>query len=187
MDRPVKKTNLLIIRGVSPIDFAVVSKSVDEKIKIEPAVMYTEMPKKFTSVDKWLPFSNLKCWYCDQLSVSYPKFIPMNLERCGAEDTCDVHGHFDEWNCAVRYVIKEFPAEQQWDALQAISLIESKFSGKHKEKIMPAPAKTLMKAYCGDRGITQKQWREKILALNNDYELSNFKITNYSASATYTT
>jgi hypothetical protein len=134
-----------------------------EKKVIEPVIPYTEMPKKFTGVDSWLKFSNLKCHWCDQLPSSYPKFIPMNLERDkDGEDICDICGHFDEWNCAVAWVEKFFPKDQQWDALKGICLIESKFSGKRREKIMPSPVKTLMKAYSGKDGLTPKQYSDLI-------------------------
>lgn len=186
MDQPLKKTNILILRGVYPKDFAPVDNIYEktnpdvDRSKIEPAIVYTDMPKKFTSVATWPRFSNLKCCECDQLPTSYPKFIPQNPEKDNAgEDICDVFGHFCEWNCAVRFAQKEFPKEQQPDILQYICLFESKFSGKRKEKIMPCPRKTEMKAYCGNNGITPKQWREKLDAINNDYSLTNYKLEHF--------
>ena len=183
---PIKRTNLLILRGVYPKDFAPVDSIYDksaveiEKKVIEPVVVYTEIPKKFTSVESWPQFSNLKCWSCDQLPTSYPKFIPMNPEKDkDGNDICDPYGHFDEWNCAARFVEKEFPREQQWDALQLICLIESRFSGKRREKIMPAPSKTLMKAYCGKAGITPKQYKEKIMQLNSEYDISSYRLEDF--------
>ena len=129
MDKLPKKTSLLILRGVyakdfSPID-SIYDKNSKREFKVEPDTVYTEMPKKFTDVESWPQFSNLKCWNCDQLPDSYPRFIPMNLESgIAGSDICDVYGHFDKWNCAVNHVIKEFPKDQQWDALRAISIIE---------------------------------------------------------------
>src|SRR5271170_3231805 len=105
MDKPPKKTNLLILRGVyikdfSPIDF-IYDKNSKRELKIESDTVYTEIPKKFISVATWPQFSNLKCWNCDQLPDSYPCFIPINLELDNkSNDICDVYGHFDNWNCA---------------------------------------------------------------------------------------
>lgn len=185
MDLPLKCTNLLILRGVFPKDFAPVDTIYNvvaetEKKVIEPSVVYTEIPRKFVSADTWIKFSNLKCWECDQMPTSYPKFIPTCPEKDkDGHDMCEPYGHFDEWNCAVRYVKKEFPTEQQPDALNLICLFESKFSDKRREKIMPSPSKTLMKAYCGQKGITPKQYKDKIAQLNSDYDLSSYKLTHF--------
>jgi hypothetical protein len=184
MDRPIKKTNLLILRGVSLKDFlsieSIFDKKTSECLKSEPVIVYTELPKKFLGMDTWPTFSNLKCWECDQLPISYPKFTPLNPEKDRIGNyICDIHGHFCEWNCVVSYVIKTFPKDQQWDILQYICLFESIFSGLKKEKIMPAPPKTLMKSYCGRDGITPKQWRDKLAQLNNDYSLTHYKLEHY--------
>lgn len=164
---PVKKSNLLILRGVYPKDFV---KRKPTVTLTQPVQVYSKMPAIFTSTKDWPQFSNLKCWSCDQLPVSYPKFIPLNPSYGpNYGHICDVFGHFCEWNCAVRYAVREFPREQHWDILESICLFESKFSGKKKEKIMEAPSKTCMKQYCGDDGITAQEYREKIMALNEDY------------------
>jgi len=178
------RSNLLILRGVYPQDFNHrAEKPHHSSSRLEILPVYTEIPTRFVSTGDWLRFSNLKCWSCDSLPVSYPKFIPINLEKNrDGEDVCDVHGHFCEWNCAVRYVITEFPKEQQWDALQAICLFESKFSGKRREKIVPAPSKTCMKQYCGNGGISQKQYKDKIVQLNQDYDLSLYKLCHFTES-----
>lgn len=187
MDQPIKRTNLLTLRGVYPKDFASdpiydkVGPDVEKKIA-EPVVVYTELPKKFTSVDTWPKFSNLKCWECDLLPTSYPRFIPMDPEMDkDGNDTCTPYGHFHKWNCAVRYVMREFPRDQQPDVLELICIFESKFSGKRREKIMPSPPKTLMKAYCGKDGITPKQYEDKIMQLDNDYGLSSYLMNHFTS------
>ncbi|SIP85951.1 Putative VV VLTF2-like transcription factor [Pacmanvirus A23] len=189
MDIPkFKRTNLLTLRSVYPADFATVEVIYNkvpeiEKVKPEPVAVYTEMPKKFTSVDSWPTFSNLKCWSCDQLPTSYPKFIPTNPEQdVNGNDICDPDGHFCEWNCAVRYVEKEYPKEQQSDAHKLICIFESKFSRRKREKILSAPSKTLMKAYCGKNGITPSQYREKIAQINSEYDLSNYKLSDFTVT-----
>lgn len=177
----VKKSNLLILRDVYPTDFASID-HIYEKTQPEPAqsqnnVVYTEIPKKFISVETWPQFSNLKCWECDQTPTGYPRFIAVNPERDkDGNDICDVFGNFDEWNCAQRYILREFPDEQKWDAIQTLLLFESKFSGRKKEKIIPSPSKTMMKAYCGKNGLTPKQFREKIISINNEYDLTEYKL-----------
>jgi hypothetical protein len=186
---PIKRTNLLILRGVYPKDFAPVDGIYDksaveiEKKVIEPAMVYTEIPKKFTSVESWPQFSNLKCWSCDQLPTSYPKFIPTYPEKDkDGNDICTPYGHFHEWNCATRFIEKEFPREQQWDALELVDLFESKFSGKRRRKIPSAPSKTLMNAYCGKDGITPKQYNKMIEQLNSDYDISSYLLEDFKCS-----
>lgn len=182
MDPQPVRSNILILKGVYPKDFAPIDTIYEKLPPVQPEanVVYTEMPRKFTSTRTWPEFSNLKCWECDQMPTGSPKFIPVNPERdADGNDICDVYGHFDEWNCAVRYIEREFSREQQWDALKLLTLFESKFSGRRREKIMPAPSKTAMKAYCGPSGITTKQYREKIASLNTDYDLSEYKLENY--------
>lgn len=175
MDTIIKKSNILIIYGVYPKDFITHEIFVDEKTH-KPDILYTEIPKKFINVANWPTVSNLKCWGCDQIPISYPKFIPVNPEQDGnGYETCDVVGNFCEWNCVVKYVESEFPKEQQWDTLKLISRFESKFTGKYREIIMPCPPKTLMQQYCGKAGLTAKQWRDKLMFIDSSYSLSAYK------------
>ncbi len=180
MDKLPKKTNLLILRGVYARDFSPIDSIYDKNskynIKLESDTVYTEIPKKFTCVESWPKFSNLKCWNCDQLPKSSPVFIPMNLEM---NNISDVYGHFDKWECAVSHVIKEFPKELQWDALRAISIIESQFTGIRRERIMPAPPKYLMKQYCGKSGLTVKEWQDKLETISSDYNLTHYKLEHF--------
>ena len=180
------RTNFLILRGVQPSDLLRIESNylkspTIEQFNFEANTYYTEMPKKFVNVESWIPMSNLKCWECDQIPISYPKFIPVNPEvDKDGNDICDVYGHFCEWNCAVRYAMKELAEQQQsWDTLQLIYLFESKFSGQKKVKIMPCPPKTLMKEYCGQSGLTTKQWRDELEALNKSYALGAYKMEHH--------
>jgi len=155
MDAIPISVNFLILRGVFPGDFNTTTPK-----KVTPVeTIYTEIPKTFTGVANWPTSSNLKCWECDQMPDSYPKFIPQYPTMNQSGDTCSVFGHFDEWSCAVRYVRREFPAMQQWDTLKILCIFESKFSGKLKNALPEAPPKTLMKAYCGSGGITLQEFK----------------------------
>lgn len=183
MDSAAKKTNLLILRGVFPGDFTTdvfhEKKTVLKEKIPESDIVYTEIPKKFTGVKSWITFSNLHCWECGLVPSGYPRFIPLHPERSGGEDTCDVYGHFCEWNCAVAFATKEFSRERQPDILNTILLFESKFSGQRKKKIMPCPPKTEMKQYCGNKGLTVEQWKSKLVQLNSDYNLTNYKLEHF--------
>lgn len=180
MDIQFKGSNLLILRGVFPNDFTLTNSIFDAprvQYLPEQPESYNDLPRQFTSVENWPKFSTLKCWECDQIPMSYPKFIPINPSKDAENrDICDVFGHFCEWNCAVSFVMKELPPDQRWDTLRYLCLFESKFTGRRREKIPPCPPKFLMKAYCGSSGITPKEWRDRLQSLNNEYYVSVYKI-----------
>ncbi len=181
MDSQVKKVNLLTLRGVYVSDFVT---TAPDNLSIERATqepVYTEIPKKFTSVAEWPTYSNLKCWKCNLLPESYPKFVPTNPEvDKDGRDICDPRGNFCEWNCVVRYIKKEYDKEEQPDLLKAVCLFESKFSGVYKAVIMPSPPPTIMSDYCGKNGITAKQYRAEIAKLNSNYNLVHFKMEHFT-------
>lgn len=171
-----KKSDFLILKGVKLTDFT--NKSISSTKPIEKTAVYTDIPTKFTKVDNWPKFSNLKCWECDRLVSGYPKFVPMNIRRefdstLGEYvDVCDVLGNFDEWSCAVRYIYTELPKNQQPDAIQALLIFESKFTGESKKiTIQPSPSKTIMQQYCGNSGITTEEYQKKIIDTANDYKI----------------
>ncbi len=185
MDPPVKKTNLLIIRGLFPQDFAVVKpvniRAADPKLA-EEAPVYTEIPKKFTGVEQWIKYSNLRCWSCDQIPLDYPRFLPLNIEyntKCPSQDKCDVEGNFCEWGCVVEYVMRRFDKDKQPNLLDDIAYFESKFTGFRRIKVIRPPDKTEMKQYCGNNGLTPKQWREKLRQNDRDYSLDHYKMEHF--------
>lgn len=160
-----KKTDILILRGVFIDDF--LGKPLD--ISKKPLINYSNIPSKFTSVEEWPELTNLKCWECDRLVTGRPKFIPINCKKTANDaDVCNVLGNFDEWSCAVRYVMTQMPPDQRYDLLQAIYIYEAKFSGKKKLIIHPSPPKILMKTYCGNAGLTPEEYQKKIDDLYNE-------------------
>lgn len=168
MNTTIKRTNLLILQGIYPEDFD----KNNNKEKDSNKSVYTNIPKCFIDVESWPKESNLRCWECDQLNDSYPKFIPCNIETiyCNGKtkQICETYGHFDTWNCAISYILKEFPQNKKWDTLQLLYIFESKFSNNRKKKIPKAPPKTIMKQYCGDKGITIQEYKERIKQLNEE-------------------
>lgn len=166
-----KKTNLLVIRGVRAKDLSG-SRQVEARAKGSAADIYTVIPKMFTSPRDWPQASNLRCWNCDQLPLSYPKFVPDNLRRNPAGNIiCDTVGNFCEWNCVVRYIITEIPSDRRTDLLDSVCIIEHLFSGVRKVVIPPAPPKTLMQSYSGRTGLTPAEWRRRLAEINNRYSL----------------
>lgn len=77
------------------------------------------------------------------------------------------------------YIVKEFARDRQPDILEAVSRFEALFSGQRRQKIMPSPAKTEMRAYCGKAGITPAQWVEKRERIHTEYNLTQYKIDHF--------
>jgi len=179
-------SNLLTLKGVFPRELMTAKPHIPSAVitgsSCKSTGVYQAMPNHFTSVEEWPKSTNLRCWYCDLAIIGYPRFIPTNPSRdAQGRDVCDVHGHFHEWNCAVRYAMNEFTDDAIWDALQLISLFETKFSGKYRPKILPSPPKTIMRQYSGENGITVAQYREKIDNINTGYNLNSYKLSHFTA------
>lgn len=149
---------IIMVDGIFPEDLV----TFGVQKKPETATFFDTIPTKFTDPSTWRTRTNLRCWNCGLAFDSYPKFIPRWITGDGFTFACDVLGNFHSWPCAVRYALSELPADQHGDTLDAIALVESKFSGQPKLFIQSAPAKTLMKAYSGPTGITTEEYLELI-------------------------
>ena len=170
----------LILTGVFMRDLDKISAQLTSSIPsqtVESVSIFTPLPSRFTGVDTWPKTSNRLCWSCDLIPRDYPRFIPMNMAEVDGHEVCDAYGHFNTWNCAVRYINRELQPEQRECARRRISIFEAMFSGKYKEKIVEAPNKVIMKAYCGDVGITPQQYCDRIDALNEMYDINIYKMS----------
>lgn len=179
---PVLRSNLLVLKGLRPEDFAEKISIYDSKAPVKsdfPAQIqsYTDIPSKFTSAVEWAKIcSNRQCWECGLTPVTYPKFVPENPRVEGGGDVCDVRTHFCEWTCVARYINREYPKDRIADIMQTVCLFESKFSGRLRTVIPEALSCTLMKPYCGNNGLTVAQFREKNAAIFRDNDLTTFKL-----------
>jgi hypothetical protein len=149
---------IIMVDGIFPEDLV----SFGTVKKPEPVAFFDTIPTKFTDPATWTTRTNLRCWNCGLTFDTYPKFIPRWIVGDGITFACDVLGNFHSWPCAVRYALSELPADQHKDTLDAIALVESKFSGQPKLFIQPALPKTVMKAYTGPGGITAEEYLESI-------------------------
>lgn len=146
-------------------------KDLERVIPAAVRTEYTMMPRRFVGIDSWPKKSNLRCWYCGIVPTDYPKFIAKNPCRGPMGDECDTYGHFHTWNCAQKFIETEMPAEERWDLSRALCLFEAKFTGKLRRRIVAAPPRYLMSAYCGSTGITQDEYDEKITETNAKMQL----------------
>lgn len=169
----MKAANLLVIRGVRPHEFTAY---VPQTTKSEPEPTYSTIPRRFTSPHTWIQTTNLKCYSCDLVPVSYPRFLPLNPEIVCGRDECDPEGNFCSWNCVVEHIYTCFDSSLHWDMIKTVCRFEALFTGKLRMIIPRPPPKTLRQEYCGPHGITAKQWREQLEKINSDYDLSVHKI-----------
>jgi hypothetical protein len=152
-----KRSNILVLRNIKLEHLSTVREPQQQVV----TKSYTEIPKTFISPELWPKKSNLKCWHCDLVPTSYPKFIPMYPSTVNAIDTCDVHGHFCEWSCAASYIINNFT--NKYELLETLSIFEAKFTGHRKRYVSSAPPKTIRMDYCGAGGITDAAYRKLLL------------------------
>lgn len=134
---------------------------------IDRAINYQRLPRHFTGVDSWPKSSNLKCWHCDiVIGDIAPKFIPIDPTKCGSEIKCDAYGAFNSWACAVAYVDLHFSGSKRSDSRNLIATFARAIDGINGV-IHPAPARTIMSAYCGETGITPEEYAAKVLMTTN--------------------
>jgi hypothetical protein len=204
LQQQTKRTNLLIIRGVRLADLIALTTTqtsithtarppaaaaptitVTTPASALPTIAYPSLPKRFTGVSTWPTETSLLCWNCDGSVPGVPAFIPLNPEKTSAgDDYCDPIAPFCSWNCAASYAAEKLPRPLQWDAMQTLPVFESKWTGVRRLKIPPAPAKTLMRQYCGDQGLTRAQWNAERARIDRDYTLMQYKLEHFCISDT---
>jgi hypothetical protein len=92
----------------------------------------------------------------------------------------DTHGNFCTFNCAQKYLNEKFkgdPSKNDKDTY--LKILYKIFTGKKIDKLVCSPDKTRMQQYCGENGITYKEFRDKIYELSNDYELTTYKLEHF--------
>jgi hypothetical protein len=141
---------------------------------------YSAIPQRFTCVEDWPTMTNLLCWSCSRGFRTYPKFVALNPERIKGRVEYEPKGNFCTWNCVVRYIRTELPENMRFDAERNTSTVSGLFESRQTIRIIPSPSKTCMKQYCGDCGVTEKQYDEMIQQLNADYTLTSYKLSQFN-------
>lgn len=162
-----KKSSILIIKGLTLEELYTVDKVV---APVCSKFIYDSIPKEFKSVEEWPKSTNLLCWYCDRAVIGYPRFIPKTPSISNGNDICEVIGNFDRWECAVAYAQREFSKEMYDDVATTIKIFANKFCPSIRN-ILPAPSKTEMKQYCGDKGLTTEEYSKKIDKKSHEIDL----------------
>jgi hypothetical protein len=166
-----KRTQLLVFKGIFPEEFT--TEIIMTPVYTSTDISYTVLPTRYTGIESWPQKSNLRCWNCDLIPLSAPRFIPVNSELAlNGKKICDRVGHFCMANCAVSYVVEHYPAHLHRHLARTIAIFEEDFDGKAHEEIYPAPPKTLMTPYRGDTGLSILQWRQLVNEMNREYQFT---------------
>ncbi len=150
---------IIIVRGISIQEIMTKTQEVVAKNKY---IEYSELPKRFTSVEEWPKYTNLLCWECSRSISSYPKFIAKNPSIVNGNDICDPEGVFHTWNCGMKFAESHYTKDKCWDLHTSTLIFAKKFPDFNKTKIPAALEKTKMKQYCGAEGITCEEYDELV-------------------------
>jgi hypothetical protein len=176
--------NILFLRGCFIGDCNSIEDMFDEQLVNQSMpeceiyqisdTVYDEIPKRFTSKEKWINKTNIKCWSCDCNFHNVPVFVPTSLERSDSVvqtyGSMDVLGNFCSCNCAAQYINLHFTGSEKWEKHELLKLLHKMFTGSTIDYIVPSPPKTLMKQYGGKK--TQQEYREILMKLNDTYKTS---------------
>ena len=177
-----RKKNLLILKGIKlsdlESDYMFESKFIENSeitATIEKTI-YQSLPRHFTSLDNWPKKTNLLCWSCSRQFNTIPVFIPEDIYEENAIRIMDVKGCFCSFNCAQSYIDLYYKGVQHDDKTRFLILLYEIFNDKTIKIIIPSLPKHVMEQYCGEIGISSREYGNKIIEINNDKKLKNYSI-----------
>lgn len=151
--------------GTVPQDFAA-DVYGDDKISsgntcnYEDSKNFDNIPKKFTTLDKWPTSTNLRCWECCMFFTTAPTFIPkMMHEEAYGVIAYDVEGNFCTWNCAAKFARAKYP-KNYLRYKEYMIYIYKLITGKSIIDIEDPPSRTSINEYCGSDGYTVENFEE---------------------------
>lgn len=130
---------------------------------------YDKIPNIFTSIDKWIKSTNLKCWNCSLNFDSIPVFLPVNCTKKNNILYQEVHGNFCSFNCVKSYVNIYFANSRLFfEYNNNIIKLYKIFYNSTVSNIDLAPSKYDLNIYGGY--LTEDEYKNKIKNLiNYDY------------------
>lgn len=151
-----------------------------------------ELANTFTTLDNWIKHTSLACWYCGLTFDNIPWFIPVIWTRDVIDDEVNKYNinlNFPDNNtrreitiirtsgnfcgpCCVRKAIEsddKLTTAMKKHRINMLYHIYRIFNGRSIKFIPPAINRTRMKRYCGNNGLTDKEYRE----LNNELIKNN--------------
>ena len=130
----------------------------------------------------WVKSTNCKCWECTCIFAGPPVFIPLYIRKNESGETeIGVYGNFCWFNCAQKWINEKCKSDGTHDdRTRMLKILYKMFTGNRIQKIIEPEDKTIMQQFCGEQGITPQVYRERMTALNNEYELIEYKLSQFS-------
>lgn len=155
---------ILTVRNI-PNSMRRITNTVDE---------FTQIPEKFTTVEKWPNFCNLNCYNCTNPIQGLPLFIPADInndpevpiERLDKTLYCSP-------SCAAT-IINNMSTNDREYLMRLLRLLIFRITGIFMQLIEPAEDRSVMNIYGGTK--TRKEYQDKIYTLNRDYFESLMKL-----------
>ena len=131
---------------------------------------YNVMPTKFSSFEKWVKSTDLKCWECVEVFFTTPLFIPVNPCSVSTTNTVyDTHGIFCSYPCICRYINSNYDEQKKPDIMMEVKNLYFMQTGRRVHKLAVAPPKTIMKQFCGNFGINSEEYKKILQDCESQY------------------
>lgn len=183
-DLKCKKRYIMKLKGFHLSDIISVEDIFDQRIMEEADVVedthlvissknivhYTTNPITFTTLDKWPTKSNCKCWTCDRYFTTRPWFMPTSyvIDIITKKEVFGTEGNFCISNCVQDWINTHHSNDGTYDdKTKMLKMVYKIYHEKIIYKILPSISKTKRKEYCGEYGLTEQEYVEKLLELND--------------------
>lgn len=189
MEGSYRRANILFLKGVYLDNLKNADDIFDRKFTGQEAapasrIIYQSLPEQFTTLEAWPKSTNLKCWECDCTfsTVPVPCAVDMYHNKNG-QTVYDVYGNFCTFNCAQKHINEKFKGDAtKYDKDRFLRALYKIFTGKKIDHIVSSPDKTRMQQYCGERGWTYREFRDKIYEITSDYELTMYRFDQFTTT-----
>lgn len=123
------------------------------------AQILARLPTRFTTFAEHPRSTNLLCWHCALQFDGVPYFIPITSTRISdAALEWTIDGNFCSWACATAYINNHTrDPSKKWELLANIANIRACAT-----PIEPAPPRTIMRTYCGEGGMSVRDYIRKV-------------------------
>lgn len=177
-------SNILFLRGVLLRDCDNIEDEFEKRLlhKNDEAdtiyKKYNKIPAKFTTLDKWIKHTNLRCWWCSRHFSTVPLFMPVSISRYEHTEFT-IKGNFDTWQCVASYMRDYFKKKIEYnDANELLFKIHKIFTGESVDNIPLAPERTCMEEYGGHMSIEEYE-----MAIKPVESYEKIKIRNISMNS----
>lgn len=156
--------HILFLKGVSLSNFVSIEDKfnqdilqTDKKGKQRSDVVWDRIPRHFTTLDKWVKSTNLRCWYCSMRFKSQPWFIIIYCNNTQESKVYDIRGNFCSCGCLLGFVELYYNKRDNFDIYRNVYKLYEIMYGKHIDLIRVPSDKLNLKMYGGDMTLDDYQ------------------------------